>query len=106
MTKEERWNKERESWKETYDKFFYAFGVDSSSWDMLYKHWSFLSLKTPSVRKRIYAQYLVWDELIPILKEYDIAYYCGIDVFLAEWKSEVYGHLDNVFDYYKKNNND
>lgn len=89
MTKEERWNKERESWQETYKNYYYAFGVDSNAWDMLYKHWSWLSWKTESVRKRIVAQYLIWEELVPTLDEYDIPYYCGIDTFLSEWKSAV-----------------
>lgn len=102
MTKEERWEFERDSWEKTYKLFFEAFSVDQPFWDMFWKHFDIYVWK--ACKRNAIAQYLEWEYLVPHLKDFGITYYSGIDTFLEEWKDAVHGALKESV--YNEDNND
>lgn len=84
----------KEYLEKRYELLVKLFGVDSSSWDMIYGNYN--SIIFSSNKKDIIAEYLIWEEFVEQAKQFDVAYYCGIDEFLEDWKKAVYSCLTNL----------
>lgn len=80
---------------EEYEQLTKLYGLNSSCWDMLHTHYSSYAF-CPANRKSFISEYLAWEYFVERAKRYDVAYYCGIDNFLKEYKNAVYSCLTNL----------
>ena len=81
--------------KEEYELLKKFYGLSSHCWDMLHTHYSHYAF-CPANRKSFISEYLAWEDFVERAKKYDVAYYCGIDDFLKEYKNAVYSCLTNL----------
>ena len=81
------WNPKAELEAE-YRGLVQAFGIHSSSWDMIHCHYS-PSMFCKENRLSLIGEYLALKYFVERAKKYDVIYYCGIDTFLAEYKNAV-----------------
>ena len=81
--------------EEEYEQLQKFYGLNSSCWDMLHTHYSSYAF-CPANRKSFISEYLAWENFVERAKRYDVAYYCGIDDFLKEYKNAVYSCLTNL----------
>ena len=78
-----------------YEHLTKLYSLNSPCWDMLHTHYSHYAF-CPANRKSFISEYLAWEDFVERAKKYDVAYYCGIDVFLIEYKNAVYSCLTNL----------
>ena len=88
-------NKKIQELEREYQLMFELYGVQSRMWSMLYENYS-NAVFCPENRKDIIQQYLAWEDFTIRAKEYDVAYYMGIDIFLKEYKNAVYQVLSKT----------
>lgn len=65
-----------------------AFGINSGGWDMIHRIYS-PSMFCKENRLGLIGEYLALKFFVERAKKYDVVYYCGIDDFLAEYKTAV-----------------
>ena len=86
---------QKQAIEEEYEQLTKLYGLNSHCWDMLHTHYSPYAF-CPANRKSFISEYLVWENFVERAKKYDVAYYCGIDDFLKEYKNAVYSCLTNL----------
>ena len=86
---------QKQAIEEEYEQLTKLYGLNSRCWDMLRTHYSPYAF-CPANRKSFISEYLVWEDFVERAKKYDVAYYCGIDDFLKEYKNAVYSCLTNL----------
>ena len=86
---------QKQAIEEEYEQLTKLYGLNSRCWDMLRTHYSPYAFCLAN-RKSFISEYLVWEDFVERAKKYDVAYYCGIDDFLKEYKNAVYSCLTNL----------
>ena len=86
---------QKQAIEEEYEQLTKLYGLNFRCWGMLRTHYSPYAF-CPSNRKSFISEYLVWEDFVERAKKYNVAYYCGIDDFLKEYKNAVYSCLTNL----------
>lgn len=68
-------------------------GMGGRCWAMLHEQFSNYAFCEAN-RKSFIAEYLLWEEFTEEANKIGFIYYCGIDIFLKEYKNAVYSCLN------------
>ena len=90
-----KFKSEKQAVEDEYEQLKQTYGLIPASWNMLHTHYSPYAF-CPANRKSFISEYLAWEDFVERAKKYDVAYYCGIDDFLKEYKNAVYSCLTNL----------
>lgn len=75
--------------KEQYYHAIELFGIGTNLWCMCHEHY-YPAMFCRENRRDIIAEYLVLEDLVHDMKENNVIYYQGIDMFLDEYRAAVY----------------